>query len=94
MYNYDHLLSERLKFGAFQLRTFSIVSFIDFLDGAEIQFLSFLNVILLKEWELDMTGLVLLAGSLNFGLFIGAIICIFVADRYGRRNVIVIGSFV
>lgn len=76
------------------MKTFSIVSLIDFLDGAEIQYLSFLNVILMKEWDLDMSGLILLAGSLNFGLFVGAMICIFAADKYGRKNIIVFGSFV
>lgn len=93
MLSFDHFLSERLGFGKFQIKTFLIVSFIDFLDGAEIQYLSFLNVILMKEWELDLTGLILLAASFNLGLFIGAIICALQADKIGRRNILIFGSF-
>lgn len=33
---FDDLLTDKLGFGKFQIKTFLIVSFIDFLDGAEI----------------------------------------------------------
>lgn len=88
---FDKILSERIQLGAFQIRTFMIVSFIDFLDGAEVMYVTLLNTILYKEWGLSIFDLILLGGVFNFGLFIGSLICAIYADRIGRRNILVFG---
>lgn len=46
----------------------------------------------MKEWDLGLGALILLAGSLNFGFFIGSIFCVFMVDNAGRRNMIILGS--
>ena len=48
----------------------------------------------MKEWNLTLTGLVLLAGSFNFGLFLGSLICTIFADSIGRKNILILGSLV
>jgi MFS family permease len=92
MISFDQLLSDRIGFGMFQSKTFLIVSLIDLMDGAEIQYLALLNVILMKEWEFGISGLIIMAMGYNFGLFVGAALCAVYADRVGRRNILLFGT--
>lgn len=55
MITFDEVLSNRVGFGKSQMRTFGIVGFIDFLDGAEAMYVSLLNTILFYEWNMTVT---------------------------------------
>lgn len=92
--SFDFLLTNRIGYGIYQTRTFAIISLIDFLDGAELMFLSLLNTILYKEWNLSLNELIIIGTVFNFGLFIGAIICSIYADKLGRRNILILGSVI
>ncbi|CAD8187207.1 unnamed protein product [Paramecium octaurelia] len=89
---FEYLLERKLGFGKHQLRQFFIISFIDFLDGAEFLFLSLLTPTLKQEWNLSIVELSIFGGSFNLGLMIGSTICGFLADRIGRKRILIIGT--
>ncbi|CAD8119436.1 unnamed protein product [Paramecium sonneborni] len=89
---FEYLLEKRVGFGKHQLRQFFIISFIDFLDGAEFLFLSILTPTLKQEWNLSIVELSIFGGSFNLGLMIGSTICGLLADRIGRKNILIIGT--
>ncbi len=43
--------------------------------------------ILKQSWNLSELSIKVLGGAFYFGLFFGAILCGFLADKYGRRKV-------
>ncbi|CAK62871.1 unnamed protein product (macronuclear) [Paramecium tetraurelia] len=89
---FEYLLERKLGFGKHQLRQFFIISFIDFLDGAEFLFLSLLTPTLKQEWNLSIVELSIFGGSFNLGLMIGSTICGFLADKIGRKRILIIGT--
>jgi hypothetical protein len=54
MLTFDDILSKKVGFGKFQYLSFSILGFVDFLDGSEGMFVTLLNAILFKEWSLTI----------------------------------------
>lgn len=90
--NFDDILTNHIKFGKAQIRSFIVCSFVDFLDGSETLYLLLLNGILQREWSLSLMQLILLGSIFNLGLFFGALLCGFYADRFGRRSVLIFGT--
>ncbi|KAM3127307.1 hypothetical protein pb186bvf_020593 [Paramecium bursaria] len=90
---FDSILSKQIKFGKSQIITFSIVSLIDFLDGSELMYLMLLNSILYTEWSLNQPQLIILGSVFNIGLVIGAILCGYSSDIYGRKRILIFGCF-
>ncbi|CAD8201370.1 unnamed protein product [Paramecium pentaurelia] len=88
----EQVLEQRLGFGKHYWRQFFIISFIDFLDGAEFLYLALLTPALKQEWNLSILELSIFGSSFTLGLTIGSIICGFLADKMGRKSILIIAT--
>ncbi len=83
---------ERTRLGPFQLRAFSVVAACLVMDGFDLQAMGFTAPALIREWAIPPAALggVFAAGLV--GLFIGSIAFGTLADRIGRRPVLLFAT--
>jgi AAHS family 4-hydroxybenzoate transporter-like MFS transporter len=83
---------ERTGLGGFQLRAFSVVAACLVMDGFDLQAMGYAAPALLQDWKLAPAtmGAVFSAGLL--GLFLGALAFGMLADRFGRRPVLLLAT--
>jgi len=83
-------LIDRAPFGLFQLRTVVLCAIIAMIDGFDTQAIAFVVPALARDWNVDVAsfGPVFAAGLL--GLAAGAFCFGPIADRFGRKRVILI----
>ena len=75
--------------GAFQLRAFLLCALVLFVDGFDVQAITYVAPTITREWGLNRGELwPALTGGL-VGIMLGAIFLAPLADRVGRRRVIV-----
>lgn len=79
--------------GGFQFRVIILCAFIAMLDGFDTQSIAFVAPVLIDQWSMDPKtfGVIFSAGLL--GIMFGQLIFGPMADRYGRRKVIILCTF-
>jgi MFS transporter, AAHS family, 4-hydroxybenzoate transporter len=78
--------------GAFQIRLLLICAAVLFLDGFDTQAIGFVAPALAKEWGLSKGALGPVFSAGLFGLMIGALLLGPVADRIGRKKIIILST--
>ena len=87
------LLIDDSKISLFQWKVISICFFIVMLDGFDISIVAYLAPVLKKEMSLSPNNLSYLFVSGVFGLMIGSIIFGPIADKYGKKKILVLSTF-
>ena len=77
------------KVGAFQLRVFLLCAAVLFVDGFDVQGITYAAPEISREWGLGRGALGPTFSAGLFGVMLGAILLAPLADRVGRRRVIV-----
>jgi MFS family permease len=72
---------------------FLIVAFVDFIDAMETAFLGIFLSILAYEWKLTTPELIWLGTAFYIGMVTGHAFCALFADYYGRKNSLILGTF-
>jgi AAHS family 4-hydroxybenzoate transporter-like MFS transporter len=80
------------KIGAFQIGLFILCAMCLIMDGFDVQALGFVNPRLIAEWGATPPQLGNVAAATNFGVLLGALVLSVVADKLGRRPVLVWGT--
>ena len=75
--------------GAFQLRTFLLCAAVLFVDGFDVQAITYVAPAISREWGLARGALGPTFSAGLFGLMLGAMLLAPLADRVGRRRIIV-----
>lgn len=78
------------RFSAFQWGIFALCFLIVLLDGFDTAAIGFIAPSLLKEWGLSKAALAPVLSAALFGLAAGGLIAGPVADRFGRKRVLVV----
>jgi AAHS family 4-hydroxybenzoate transporter-like MFS transporter len=80
---------DNARVGAFQIRMFVLCALSLIMDGFDVQVMGFVAPAITAEWNVPRDALGLVFGMGNFGMLIGALIFTTLADRIGRRPVLV-----
>lgn len=78
--------------GAFQIRVLLICAAVLLIDGFDTQAIGYVAPALVAEWKLQRAMLGPVFSSGLFGLMIGALIFGTIADRVGRKRIIVLST--
>ena len=85
-------LIDRLPIGSFQIRVLLICAAVLFVDGFDTQAIGYVAPASAQEWKLARGALGPVFSAGLFGLMLGAIIFGTLADRIGRKRIIVIAT--
>ncbi len=83
---------ERTRLGGFQLRAFSVIAACLVMDGFDLQAMGYAAPALLQDWRIPPAALGVVFSAGLLGLFLGAILFGMLADRVGRRPVLLFAT--
>jgi MFS transporter, AAHS family, 4-hydroxybenzoate transporter len=81
---------EQAPFGNFQLLILVLCAWIALLDGFDTQAIAYVAPVIAEQWGIAMAGFGPIFGAGLAGLAVGAFVLSPAADRFGRRNVILL----
>lgn len=82
-------LIDHSRIGRFQAVTFALCAASLIMDGFDVQAMGFVGPELIREWGLKPAQFGQILGATNLGVLFGAIIFSMLADRLGRRPVLI-----
>jgi AAHS family 4-hydroxybenzoate transporter-like MFS transporter len=83
---------ERTRFGRFQLRSFLVVGACLAVDGFDLQAMGYAAPALVQDWRIGPAALGIVFSASLLGLFLGSLLLGAVADRLGRRPVLIFAT--
>ena len=85
-------IAERIdnsKLGAFQISIFVLCGLCLFMDGFDTQSISYVAPAVVREWKIPSAALGAVFGAALFGVLIGSLLFSMLADKIGRRPVLI-----
>ncbi len=90
--NITHVI-DRSRLGGVQITTFVLCLLCLIMDGFDVQALGYTAPALIQDWGVSPSALGPVFAAGNFGVLIGALFFSMVADRVGRRPVLIWATF-
>src|SRR5262245_31368164 len=85
-------LLDRSPIGPAHLRIIALCTLCTILDGFDVQALGFVAPALVQDWKVEPTVLGPIFGAGNFGMLVGQLSFTMLADRIGRRPVLIVST--
>src|SRR5687768_6414462 len=86
-------LVDNSRLGPVQRGLFTLCMLTLIMDGFDVQALSYIAPALSREWGMSPAALAPVFAAANFGVLIGSIVFSMLADRVGRRPVLIGATF-
>src|SRR6185503_17169502 len=83
---------ENNKISRFQISTFILCGLCLIMDGFDVQAIGYVGPALIKDWSLRPDQLGVVVSAALFGILVGSILFSAIADRIGRRPVLVFST--
>src|SRR5205807_8278920 len=80
---------DQSKVGAFQTGIFILCGLCMIMDGFDVQAMGYVAPALIKDWQITKSALGPVFGAGLFGIMVGSLGLSIVADRIGRRPVLI-----
>lgn len=77
------------KVGRFQILTFALCAMCLIMDGFDVQAIGYVGPAIVQEWNIPNSALGAVFGASNFGVLIGSLLFTMLADKIGRRPVLI-----
>src|SRR5215469_9482980 len=77
------------RLGAFQLTVFLLCGLCLFMDGFDTQAIAYVAPTIVREWNIQRSALGVVLSAAPFGVLIGSLLFSMIADRIGRRPVLI-----
>ena len=75
--------------GALQVSTFALCLLCLIMDGFDVQALGYVAPEIVREWKIQSAALGPVFGATNFGVLVGSLVFSMLADKIGRRPILV-----
>jgi len=85
-------LLDNTKISAFQAGIFFLCGLCLIMDGFDVQALGYLAPAIIKDWQLTPAQMGPVLSAALFGILVGSIVFSAIADRIGRRPVLVVAT--
>ena len=86
-------LLETTPIGPLQIRVFTLSMLCLIMDGFDVQAMGYVAPALIRDWGIGGPALGPVFAAANFGVLLGSLIFSMVADKIGRRPVMVVATF-
>jgi MFS transporter, AAHS family, 4-hydroxybenzoate transporter len=83
---------DRSKIGAFQVGVFILCGLCLIMDGFDVQALGYLAPAIIKDWKLPAAQMGPVLSAALVGILVGSILFSMLADRFGRRPVLIVAT--
>src|SRR5687767_7763399 len=80
---------ENSTVGPLQIRVFALCMICLIMDGFDVQAMGYVGPAIVLDWKIDRSQLGPVFAAANFGVLIGALSLSMLADKIGRRPVLV-----
>src|SRR6185295_1230427 len=84
---------DRSKIGSLQKTLFALCAACLIMDGFDVQAVGYVGPSLLAEWKIPGSVLGNMLASGNFGVLVGSLLFTMLADKIGRRPVLIWATF-
>jgi MFS transporter, AAHS family, 4-hydroxybenzoate transporter len=84
---------DRSHVGRFQITIFALCLFCLIMDGFDVQALGYAAPAIIQDWRIGPAALGPVFGAANFGVLVGSLLFSMVADKIGRRPVLIGATF-
>ena len=84
---------DRSKIGSLQITLFVLCAACLIMDGFDVQAVGYVGPSLLAEWKIPGSVLGNMLASGNFGVLVGSLLFTMLADKIGRRPVLIAATF-
>lgn len=89
MHNYHSSTTEEAQLGTYQLGIFILCGICLVIDGFDVQAMGYVAPAIIQDWKLQSAQMAPVFSAALIGVLIGAFLCAMLADRVGRRPVLI-----
>ena len=85
---------DKSRIGGFQIRIYIICALCLIMDGFDVQAMGYVAPAIIRDWKISNAALTPVFTAALFGVLVGSLLFSMVADKIGRRPVLITATLV